>query len=283
MREAKFAGSFYEKYENSLLKQLEGCFLDKNGPGALPSGKGDKIKAAIVPHAGYTYSGACAAWAYKAIAEAGLPDLFIIIGPTHHHPESGFSMETYETPLGYVRVHQDFARKLGEKGHIKQNEKIFEGEHCIEVQLPFLQFVFKKNIEKIKVLPILISDDVDLDNLALDLKELLIDSGLNAVFLISSDFTHYGRDFHYVPFSKDVKQKIYDQDGDAINFIKNQDAAGFLSFVKENFITICGFKPIYLLLKAFNFDKALLEQYYTSGDLSGDYKNTVSYASIIFR
>ena len=159
--------------------------------------------AVIVPHAGYMYSGSCAAWAYKAIAEAEMPDLFIIIGPSHNYSNSGFSMETFETPLGLARVHQDFARNLSEKGNLKQNEVIHADEHSLEVQIPFLQFIFKKQIEKIKVLPILISHDVDINKIALDIKETLIETGLKATFIISSDFTHYGPNYRYVPFSTD--------------------------------------------------------------------------------
>lgn len=284
MREAKFAGMFYEKLESQLNKQIETCFTGKRGPGALPNQKiKEPLQAVIVPHAGYVYSGSCAAWSYKAIAESDFPDLFIIVGPSHHYDESGFSMETFETPFGMIRVHQDFARKLSEKGHIKQNELIHEREHSLEVQIPFLQFVFKKKLEKIRILPILLSRDTDLNELAIDIKETLVETGLKATFIISSDFTHFGPNYHYVPFSKDVKQNIYDLDGEAINHIKQLDSDGFLKYIEEKFATICGALPIALLLRLIRSDKVLLEQYYTSGDIVGDYRNSVSYASIIFR
>ncbi|MBU0472460.1 MAG: AmmeMemoRadiSam system protein B, partial [Nanoarchaeota archaeon] len=150
MRQARFAGVFYEKAESLLIRQIEDCFLHERGPGALPSNKiKSSLKAVIVPHASYLYSGPCAAWGYKAIAESEMPDLFILIGPSHHYNESGFSMETYETPLGLVRVKQDFARKLAEKGNLKQNENLHDGEHCLEIQIPFLQYIYRKNPEKI--------------------------------------------------------------------------------------------------------------------------------------
>lgn len=285
MRKANFAGMFYERYEKSLLRQLEACFLDERGPGALPSSKKSEepLQAIIVPHAGYQYSGPCAAWAYKALAEQEMPDLFILIGPSHQHNQSGFSMETYETPLGLLRVKQDFARKLGEKGHLQQNELIHNNEHCLEVQLPFLQFAFKKKIEKINILPILISHDANLSEIAVDIKETLMETGMKAIFIVSSDFTHYGSNYHYVPFSKDIKKNIYDLDRKAIEFIKNYDYQTFLKYVDDNLITICGALPIALLLKLVNKNKVLLEQYYTSGDLLNDYKNSVSYASFLFK
>ncbi|MBU1201942.1 MAG: AmmeMemoRadiSam system protein B [Nanoarchaeota archaeon] len=283
MRKAQFAGTFYEHLESRLKAQLESCFLGERGPGSLPNVKADKkVKAIIVPHAGYAYSGACAAWAYKALAESKMPDLFILIGPSHHSHESGFSLETFETPLGMVRVKQDFAIKLAEKGTIKQNEAIHQKEHSLEVQLPFLQFVFQKHAEKIKILPILISQDVDLAKLAVDLKETIVDMGITVTYIISSDFTHFGPNYRYVPFSSDVKNKIYDLDANAIEFIKKLESNEFVKYVNETFATICGTLPIALLLKTLKPSKVSLEQYYTSGDVVGSYKNSVSYASIVF-
>jgi len=177
MRPARFAGMFYESAITMLDKQLEWCFTSKHGPGDLPSKKkGEDIIGAIVPHAGYTYSGPCAAWAYKAIAEAGMPDLFIILGPNHYGSGSGITMETYDMPYAEIRVDQDFARKLLEKGTIKENPQGHATEHSIEVQLPFLQFVFKNKMEKIKIVPILVDSEVDLKKLAVDIKETLMDT-----------------------------------------------------------------------------------------------------------
>jgi AmmeMemoRadiSam system protein B len=285
MRPPRFAGMFYEAAPTMLDKQLEWCFKSKNGPGELPATKkkGDEVLGAIVPHAGYIYSGPCAAWAYKAIAEAGMPDLFIILGPNHHGTGAGTTMETFDLPYGEIRVDQDFVRKLLEKGTIKINDQAHATEHSIEVQLPFLQFVFKKNLEKIKIVPIIVDHDVDLKKLAVDIKETILDTKKKVIIIAASDFTHYGRNYHYVPFSIDIKKNIYKLDGDAIELIKNMDAKGFLEYVDDKMATICGSLAIALLMLSVNSKKVLLEQYYTSGDLSDDYKNSVSYASIIFK
>ncbi len=283
MKQAKYAGLFYEAAPTILENQIRDCFLGEKGPGALPTSQKQPLQAIITPHAGYVYSGQCAAWSYKALAESEFPDLFIMIGPSHNHASSGFSMDPLETPLGIVRVDQDFARRLSEKGNLKQNEMIHDDEHCLEVQIPFLQFIFKNQIEKIRILPILISHDADIKKIALDIKETIIETNKKVKFIISSDFTHYGSNYHHVPFSLDVKKNIYELDGKAIDFIKSLDSDGFLEFVQKNFATICGALPISLLLKTIKSDKIELEQYYTSGDLTNDYKNSVSYASILFR
>jgi MEMO1 family protein len=283
MRTPHFAGSFYASSENELRKQVEDCFLGKKGPGELPGKRKGKLVGVIAPHAGYAYSGMCAAWTYKAIGESEVPDLYILLGPNHHGTGSGMSLETFQGPFGLIRTDLDFAGKLAEKGTIKVNEAIHLQEHSIEVQLPFLQFSMGRDTEKLKVLQILVDGDLDLKKAAIDLKETIMDTGKKVVFIISSDFTHYGRDYKYVPFVDDIPQSIIDLDKEAINPILKGDVNAFTTLLDEKAFTICGVLPIELFLRTVKFTKADLEAYYTSGDLIGKYKSSVSYASIIFR
>jgi len=288
MRKAKFAGIFYEKAVSLLDNQITDCFNGAKGPGALPLSSSTKnISAVIAPHAGYIYSGQAAAWSYKELAENGLSDLYIIIGPNHSSYESGLTTETFEMPYGFIRVDQHFARELVLKGTIKENKEIHEDEHCIEVQIPFLQFIFKKQLEKLKILPILIGQDMSLDELkklAIDIKEVAMDMNKKITFIISSDFTHYGSKYSYVPFSGNRQENIYKLDEKLFDFIKNFQFEEFITFVKQEMVTVCGALPIYLLLNYLKSGNVRLEQYYTSADLeeNSDYKNSVSYASIIF-
>jgi MEMO1 family protein len=289
-RKAIFAGQFYEKNEQALDKQIIECFEDKNGPGALPlSKRSGKIQAIIAPHAGYSYSGSCAAWAYKAIAEAEFAEIYIIIGPNHSGSGNAISMQGYETPFGIVRVDQEFAKSLLEKNtELQIDEEAHAGEHSIEVQIPFLQFATKDNNENVhgnglKIVPIIIHE-IDYVKLGLDLKETILECGKKVVIIISSDFTHYGHDYHYMPFSTDVKKNIYERDGKAIEFIKSLNADGFIGYMDETMGTVCGAFPIAVLLKTLKHSKVELLQYYTSADLEEDskYKNAVGYASILF-
>jgi MEMO1 family protein len=286
MRQAVFAGSFYPKTESALRKAIEACFTGQHGPGELPSPpKKDEhpLHAVIVPHAGYQYSGMAAAWSYKAIAESALPDVFIILAPNHNSSDSGVTMETFHTPLGEVRVDQEFAKALAQKGTIPFNDAIHGPEHSIEVQLPLLQFALGSRVEKLKIVPILVSSDIDLAKAAIDIKETIIDLGRKVTFIVSSDFTHYGRNYHYMPFYKDIKENLVELDGKALELIKKGDAKGFEAFVDETQATICGVNPIMLLFKLVKAEKVLMEQYYVSGDITGDYKNSVSYASLVFK
>ena len=288
-RKAVFAGQFYEHNEQDLDKQIQTCFEGKNGPGALPlSKRSGKIQAIIAPHAGYTYSGPCAAWAYKEVAEAEFADIYVIIGPNHAGSGNALSMAGYETPFGLARVDQEFAKALLEKNdEIKIDEEAHAEEHSIEVQIPFLQYSTKdktENVHGLKIVPIILNE-IDYAKFGLDLKETILECGKKVVIIISSDFTHYGHAYHYIPFSTDIKKNIYARDQKAIDFIEKLDANGFLGFIDETQGTVCGAFPIAVLLKTLKDAKVELLQYYTSADLEEEstYKNAVSYAAIVFR
>lgn len=282
MRKPAVAGSFYEAGFEALDKQVRNCFLSKPGPGELQITKRKgRILGAICPHAGYEFSGHCAAWAYKEIAEAEFPDLFIIIGPSHFGGESCTTLEDFETPFGAVQVDKEFAKRLVDAG-LAVNDQSHAQEHSIEVQLPFLQFANMNKLRQIRFVPILVSADADYKKLGLIIKEAVIDSGKTVCIIASSDFTHYGRNYHYVPFSADVQKRMYALDEGAIKFIKKMDADGFLNYCYETGATICGQVAIAVLLKSIKAEKVRMLMYYTSGDVVGDYKNAVGYAGIVF-
>ncbi len=284
IRKPIVAGTFYESGFQSLEEQIKGCFLHKKGPGELPTKRGNKeIKAIISPHAGYSFSGPCAAWGFKEIAESKLPDVYIILGPNH----SGFgktsvNLDSWQTPFSIIRPDVEFGKTLVKNTDLVEDPRAHLQEHSIEVQLPFLQFVSKDVLQRIRILPISVSNDVDINKLALDMKEVILDTNKKVVFIVSSDFTHYGPQYSYVPFSSDVPQRLYKLDEDAIKLIKKLDADGLLKYTYETGATICGQLPIALLLRTLEKTKGKLLQYYTSADIMGDYKNAVGYASILF-
>jgi len=275
---------FYEGNFDALEKQIKSCFNHKLGPGALPIKKRDKkTKAVIVPHAGYLYSGPCAAWAYKEIAESEFPDLFIIIGPTHSGFSSSISIEDWKTPFGIVKTDKDFASKLKENSDLEINEGAHANEHSIEVQLPFLQFVNKDKMQNLKILPIVLTNDLDYKKLASDIKKTIKETKKEVTFIISSDFTHYGSNYGYLPFTLDVKKRLEEMDKQAFSYITRLETEKFTEFINKTGATICGYMAILLLMEILEEEKGEVLLYYTSGDLTGDYKSSVSYASIVFR
>ena len=277
MRNLVVAGAFYASDASALKKQIKDCFLSDFGPGKLPEkGKKQYIKGVIVPHAGYSFSGPCAAHSYKAIAEAEKPDLFIILGFSHSGFGSSVSLEDWNTPLGVAKIDKEFGRLLIESG-IPQDEYAHAHEHSIEVQLPFLQFIFSD----FKFIPVMVSDDYK--KVADTLIKALKQAKKKAVLIASSDFTHYGSDYGYVPFEDDVKKKMYALDAGAIEKIKKVDAKDFLSYINKSGATICGKNAISSLLECIKPAKAELLKYYTSADIyDGDYSTAVGYAAIAF-
>ena len=285
VRKPTVAGQFYEASSLKLEKQISDCFTHDKGPGELPTKRGTKpLKAIISPHAGYTYSGPCAAWGYKEIAESKLPDTYILLGVDHTGcGRTALSTDSWETPLGIVRIDNELAAALVKKANIPDDSSAHDMEHSIEVQLPFLQFANKADMEKMRILPITVSHDRDLKVLAVDIMETVMDLNRSVTFIASSDFTHYGRNYRYLPFTSDVPNRLQALDEGAIKLIKVLDSEGFQSYIKDTMATICGTQTIGLLLNLLKKTKGELLQYYTSGDLSGDYKNAVGYASIAFR
>jgi len=101
--------------------------------------------------------------------------------------------------------------------------------------------------------------------------------------VVSSDFTHYGRDFGYVPFQTDIKENLAKLDGDAVAHILAKDTAGFEKYLAKTGATICGRVPIRVMLRILPPD-AVGKQltYYTSGDVTGVWSSCVSYVSLVF-
>jgi MEMO1 family protein len=287
-RKTVVAGEFYEGNFETLNKQIEECFYSKKGPGDLPAKRTDKkIKAIIAPHAGYFFSGACAAWSYMEIAESKFPDAFLILGPNHYGIGSGVSIEDWETPLGIVRTHKELIKGIVQNTDLKIKEENHVSEHSIEVQLPLLQFANKDRMQDIRIIPVAIGQDLEFEKIGKQLYDFFKKTNKEIVIIISSDFTHYGRNYHYVPFSTDIPERITALDKGAIDLLMNLDTKGFRDYINNTGITICGYMPILVFLAMMDNSeikpRANLLMHYTSGDLLGDYKNSVSYVSMSFR
>ena len=160
----------------------------------------ENLAAVIVPHAGYYYSGNVAASAYMTINPKKPYKRIFLLGPSHHEWLDGASVNTeadyYATPLGNVKVDRETALKLSNTydADLTDSDPVFlycpeahDREHCLEVQLPFLQQRFE---DVPPIVPIIIStnDFRKLKRIAELLKPYFNDENL---FVISSDFSHY--------------------------------------------------------------------------------------------
>jgi AmmeMemoRadiSam system protein B len=289
-RQPIVAGQFYEANPSKLKERINWCFNSGFGPKKLPEEKSRNYFAAIVPHAGYPYSCPCAAYAYKEIGEIRDIDTFVIIGTNHTGvgpSVSVFPEGVWITPFGYVDVDDEFSRELVNISNFAQlDTRAHEYEHSIEVQIPFLQFLFKN----FKIVPIVFRGDEILEearDLANSIEEAANKLGRKIFVIASSDFTHYGRHYGYVPFfgsNEEIRKKIYELDKKAIDEIVNLHEMKFLRYVHKTGATICGFAPIIatMMYAKKHIKSGKLLKYYCSGDISGDYENCVGYASIIF-
>ncbi len=275
VRKSPIAGSWYPG-EKNRLQSLVQDLLDKAQLGDM---KGTPC-AIVSPHAGIQFSGQAAAYAYKILAGKGIKRV-ILLGPSHYTFFRGLATsesDAYETPLGTVSVDRNISDALKKHPLFQGPSEAEVPEHSLEMQLPFLQVV----LGDFEMVPLVVGEmsKKDYEDAAAVLKKYVDDTTIIAV---SSDFTHYGSRFGYVPFRDDVKENLKKLDGGAIDKIVEKDLDGYLKYLDETGATICGARPIGVMLKMLSGEtRGKLLNYYTSGDLLNDYNDTVSYAAIVF-
>ncbi len=266
------AGLFYPAFASELKKEIESCFYDKKfGPGSARA-KPERISAGIAPHAGYIYSGACAAHLYSRIPHD--TKTVVILGPNHTGRGSGISVsdaDFWETPLGKVEVDGKLRRKILDNSRIIDCEGgAHAGEHSIEVQLPFLQTV----LADFRIVPIcMMGGDAETCGEVGRAIASSVAGMKNVLLLASTDFSHYVS-------GEEAEMK----DSEAIDRILKLDPDGLLETVEKLDISMCGpmaTASVLFAAKTLGAKKAELLKHYTSGDITGDYSTgVVGYASL---
>ncbi len=276
LRRAVVAGSFYEGNAEDLRAQVKSCFLHPFGPGKLPSVNpiGPRnLLGLICPHAGYAYSGPVAANAFFSLASDGKPDTIVVLGPNHTgygNPLSAMSEGVWRTPLGDVIVDTAVANAIAsEVGILDFDEVAHRHEHSIEVQLPFLQFLYGNDF---KFVPIcfLMQDLDSAVEVGTGLAEALADR--NTVVIASSDFTHY-----------ESQSRVEKKDAAALQAIESLDERKLYGVIEANDISACGYGPIAALItyaKSLGAKKGKVLSHRTSGDITGDKASVVGYAAV---
>jgi AmmeMemoRadiSam system protein B len=183
VRPAAVAGLFYPSSAAELRRQVEGFVAE-----ATERVREYSPKAVIAPHAGFVYSGPVAGAAFASLAsEASLIRQIVLIGPAHRLPVRGLALpgqEAFETPLGVVPVDQEMVDCIASLAQVSVNQAAHEPEHCLEVELPFLQVV----LEEFSILPLLVSE-VGSAEVAQVLDRVW--GGPETRIVISSDLSHY--------------------------------------------------------------------------------------------
>ena len=230
----------------------------------------------ICPHAGYLYSGPVAASAFYELAVDGKPDTVVLLGPNHTGYGSALALMregVWRTPLGDVAIDSELADKISkETSLIDVDELAHRYEHSIEVQLPFLQFLYGN---KFKIVPICfqLQDYESAVEVGMALTEALVST--NTVVIASSDMTHY-----------EPAKTASIKDLAALKDVTDLNANHFYETVETQNITACGFMPITSLITYANgvgAKEAKILSYHNSGDITGDHTSVVGYAAVTFK
>jgi len=264
VRKPAVAGAFYPADPAVLLREIRTY--------AAPEATVTSCLACVVPHAGYMYSGHVAGAVYSRVH---LPKRLILLGPNHTglgQPLAIMSAGMWLTPLGEAPIDEPLARELAALfPFLREDSEAHRKEHCLEVQLPFLQAL----LSEFSFVPVLIGTsrlDVLLD-LGEALSDLLQSHGAEVLVLCSTDMNHY---------EPDAVTRV--KDAYAIEKILALDAAGLHDVVAREHISMCGVAPTVALVAAahrLGAQRAELVKYATSADVSGDRDYCVGYAGVV--
>ena len=299
-RKAFFAGHWYSHNKEDLMRDLERHFQNEIfGPGELPKSQykdSRTVIGGVSPHAGYAYSGPCAAHTYLTLFKERIPDTIIILGTHHHYYTKVGLMEKgeWKTPLGNLKIDQELsALILNHAKIITEDTSGFTNyqEHNIEIQLPFIKYCAGEN--EVKILPIKITNHInrkEMETISSEIVNAINMSNKDIVLVASSDMSHYDISNELqLKTLKKIDQTVIDQ---------------FLNFKPENILTpqkivaeedygqfradqrgpsICGRQTIATLVsigKNMKATQSKLLKYYCSKDISpGPGTWTVGYFS----
>ena len=287
VRKASVAGGFYPRTKPDLKAAIDQAFADsKFGPGAplqvgkkLP-GTPRKVIGGVTPHAGYTYSGSCAAITLQEICKEGLPDTVIILGNVHtgYSQISVFQEGEWETPFGSQPIDRDVATKIVEEcPSVVADDKAFLGtyhvrEHNIEVQIPFLQYAALIANRPIKIVPIAVGvmEISKIEQFGKELAKVVKEMSQikDLAVLASSDMTHHEPRNPMHP-SEDIKWQ-HQKDEAVMDAFVELDWRKTFNRARDT--TVCGPQTItslMVLAHTLGYQKAQKLKYYTSYDKMG--------------
>src|SRR5208283_3287357 len=273
VRQPAVAGQFYPAQPDELRHMLDEYLAQATVP-QLPG----NLVALIAPHAGYIYSGKVAAHSY-ALLKGRKFERVVVIAPSHFEAfpfVSVYDGDAYATPLGNVAVDREFAGKLAKlnpliqlssRGHTPTQE---QGEHALEVQLPFLQRV----LGDFKLVPIVMGDQNYETERALGvaLAKMLKGTGTSTLIVASSDLSHY----HTYDEATKLDQKV-------LKAIAEWDYLSLSQNFESRIWEACGGGPIVATMMAaerLGANQAKILKYANTGDVTGDHSRVVGYSAV---
>ena len=261
------SGRFYPSHPTELTALIRE-YTEADKP-LIPA----RVKACLVPHAGYVYSGNVAGAVYARIA---IPKKIVILG-VRHYPRGEnaaiLSSGAWRTPLGDAAIDEGLAEALRVACPLLREDSVaHSSEHSLEVQIPFLQ-VLQQGFTFVPVALGTVRFE-DLVAIGEALGQVLAASTEQILLVTTSDLNHY---------ENDATTRVKDRK--AIERILALDARGLYDTCRNEAISMCGLGPTVALLTALQSmgsAKPELVRYATSGDVSGDFDGVVGYAGMIF-
>ena len=261
------AGQFYPGDSRELTRAVQSFTADEKAE------EKELVRACLVPHAGYMYSGAVAGAVFSRIA---LTRKILLLG-VRHYPRGEtlaiLSDGTWRTPLGDAPIDGCLAERLRTAcPALREDSEAHRREHSLEVELPFLQVLDPG----FSFVPVVVGTrrPEELKELGAGIARVLAESPEDILIVTSSDMNHYEDD-----------ETTRDKDQAAIACLLKLDAAGLYEVCRDRRITMCGLGPAVAMLTAMQLlgvKNAQLVRYATSGDVSGDRNTVVGYAGMTF-
>ncbi len=277
LREPVVSGRFYPSSPEELVSTIEACESHELGVGTRPPEVRGRLRGLILPHAGYLFSGPVATWGIRRLGgERPRPTRLLLLGPKHTPFGAAAAVslaDGWRTPLGTVDLDAELRAAVLATGAFRGDDAAHAQEHSLEVQIPFLQHLYRK--DPLKILPIAIhyADFAECATLGQALAEVLARPEFADVpILVSSDFSH-----------DTPRAAAYRLDGEALDLIERRDAEAFHSLVVSEERSICGVIPITVALVALQKRSLVVRRlaYATSMDIM-PHPRGVGYAAVAF-
>ncbi|KAF5719053.1 hypothetical protein FMUND_4842 [Fusarium mundagurra] len=280
IRPADKAGSWYEKEPEDLRPELQSYLtaVPESLDGVSLPIPGARV--IIAPHAGYAFSGPCAAWAYKTL-DLSHAKRVIVLGPSHRYYLEGCAatnFEKYATPFGDLEIDREVVRELQEALEMENMPKRREiEEHSLEMHMPYLYLRCQETFDSLdkfpKIVPVLVGSNNRQEEKAIGRALLPYLRDPENAFIISSDFCHWGDDFSYLPYSRTkspsdlirlqkygpkpkgppIHETIRVIDEAAMDAVESGSHDAFLDSLKQTRNTVCGRHPIGVAMAALEF------------------------------
>ena len=301
VRPGFLAGKSYDADPARLRSQIDGFFTGADGPGmpaknsAAPA---RPLRGVVAPHIDFHRGGAAFAWAYKSIAERADADLFVVLGTVHAPTKYIYNLtdKSFETPFGVLEADAGFVEELSNRLEVNsfQDEFAHRGEHSIEFQAVFLQYLFA-GVRPVRFVPILVGSfhpfvaqgesprgDAQVETFIAALRETMAAhrrNGGKVCLMASVDFAHVGPQFgDEKPVDEARLEELAGADGKSLKAVCRGDAEAFYWSVAEDgdARNVCGLAPVYTMLRVLDGCEGEVLRYSQWPDPNG----TVTFSSV---